>query len=210
MELENDLDELGLDDMESEEDAPVSGIPVEVDLCNKYYELLQDSLIRTAVSGVVVSSGRISPSKTRQKLKSWFTENGYKHFEQSQFRILTFLNSIWFIGCDNLSQEFWWTHKNLVLKLVYVCSVAEACNLQQYGLAPDGNCLPRSALYVYDYVISLDDEGFEELEAEFKGLLKTHDDLAQLFLKSFDEAPRGRSKTVEHKTKSKKEHKSHK
>jgi len=210
-ELENDLNELGsIDENDLDEDEPISGLPVEVKMCEKYYELMQDPLVHTAISGVVISDGRISPSKTRQKLKGWFAEGGYRPFESAQFKILTFLNSLWFVGCDNLSSEFWWVHKNFILKLIYVCSVAEACNLQQYGQGPDKYNLPRSVLYIYDYIVSLDDESFAELESEFKGLLKTHDDLLQVFLKSFDEQPRGRSKTAEAKPKTKKEHKSRK
>jgi hypothetical protein len=206
-ELEDELNELGsIDENELDEDEPINGLPVEVDICERYQELMRDDMIRVAMSGVVVSDGRISPSKTRQKIKAWLTEIKYRPFEQTQMRILTFLNSVWFVGCDNLSPEFWWIHKNLILKLVYISCVAEACNLQQYGQEADKHSLPRSTLYIYDYIVSLDDESFADLETEFKGLLKTHDELVQVFVKSFDEAPRGRSKTVDakpHKTKEK-------
>jgi hypothetical protein len=161
---------------------------VEMELCNKYYTLLQDPMIRIAISGIVVSEGKISASKTRQKLKSWFTEIGYKPFENSQLHLTTFLNSIWLVGCESLSDEFWWVHKAIILKFLYINAVAEACNLQQYGLTSKKSHIPRAALFIYDYIMTLDDEYFAELEAEFDELTKNNDDFCQVFMKSFDGA----------------------
>jgi hypothetical protein len=178
------LDDLDLDDMDDDGE---SG-PLEMELCNRYYTLLQDPMVRIAISGIVVSEGRISTSKTRQKLKQWLTEINYKPFENSQLQIVTFLNSIWFAGPENLSSEFWWIHKAIIQKLIYICAVAEACNLQQYGITPSKSHLPRSAMFIYDYIASLDESTFVELESEFETLAKTHDDLTQMFMKSFNEA----------------------
>lgn len=186
------------DDLEDDGGSP---IPAEVEICERYFDLLQDEMVRIAISGVVVAEGRISSSKTRQKLQSWFEERGFQSFERSHLRIMTFLNSVWFVGCENLSEEFWWTHKNMILKLVYVALVAEAANLQMYGAsAPSVKHLPRSALFLYDYISTLDDEAFTELEAEFKALAETHEDFCGVFMKMFKEPERtGRSKTVEAK-----------
>lgn len=183
-EIEN-LEELD-DDIDEE---PVTGLPAEVEICDRYYELVSDIMVRTAISGVVVSEGQISASKTRQKIKAWLDSITYKAFENAQLKILTFLNSVWFVGPENLSPDFWWVHKNAILKLLYVCSVAEACNLQQYGVSAKKNHIPRAVMFIYDYITSLEEEVFAELEAEFKTLTDDHSEFCQVFLKTFDDAP---------------------
>lgn len=200
----DDEDQLDLNDLDVDDEEDSPGV-LEIEICGKYYSLLQDPMIRIALSGVVVSEGRISTSKTRQKLTQWFKENGYKPFENSQLQLTTFLNTIWFAGCENLSSEFWWVHKVIIQKLLYVCTVAEACNLQQYGITSSKSHLPRSAMFIHDYISSLDDETFAELESEFDALSKTHEDLCRLFINSFDSSSsESSSKSSTKKTKSKK------
>jgi len=185
----------GLDD--DLDDEPVMGLPAEVEICDRYFELVSDPMVRMAISGVVISEGKISASKTRQKLKAWFSEITYRPFETTQLKITTFLNSLWYVDPENLSSAFWWTHKAVILKLLYVCSVAEACNLQQYGVTAKVNHIPRAVLFIYDYIASLDDEYFADLEAEFKTLTENHDEFCQVFMKSFGEVSAERSSKTE-------------
>lgn len=201
-EPENDLDELGINEDDIDDES--SGSPPELDICTKYLELMRDPMMRIAITGVVVVDGKISSSKSRQKLKQWFDEIGYQAFEMSQMQLLAFLNSIWFVGCESLSTEFWWVYRNIILKLAYVACVAEACNLQKYGVVGKGAHIPRAALFIYDYIKTLEESMFEELETEFKELRGEHEEFCQVFLKCFEPAEGARAKTEsKHKPKKK-------
>lgn len=189
-------------------DGPSGALPVDVEIEDRLSEILQDSAIRAAISGVVVADGKISTSRTRQKLKMWIDEIKFPTYEKSHLRLVTFLNSIWMAGCDSLTPEFWWTHKNMILKMVHVCLVGEACNQIQYGAKGNVKNLPHCAMFIYDYIMELGDDAFEDLEEDFKGIISNYEEFTQMFLKTFGEEvekpvteERGRSKTVEPKEK---------
>ncbi len=195
-----EIDNLDINE-EDLDDEPDSLIPVDVPICEKCLDLLQDENVKTALSGVVVEDGKISTSKTRQKLKMWIETHGYPTFERSHLKIQTFLNLIMFVGCESLSERFWWTYKNLILKLVHITCVAEAINLQRYGVGANIKHLPRSAIIIYDYATSLDEEAFAELDAEIKTLTDAHENFCGVFLKTFDDQIRSTAKPKTNKKK---------
>lgn len=198
-----------IEDTEDEDDLDVPGgaLPVDVEIEDRLSEILQDPAIRAAISGVVVADGKISTSRTRQKLKMWIDEIKFPTYEKSHLKLVTFLNSIWMAGCDSLTPEFWWTHKNMILKMVHVCLVGEACNQIQYGAKGNVKNLPHCAMFIYDYIMELGDDAFEDLEEDFQAIVSAHDDFTQMFLKTFGEEvekpaeERGRSKTADGKDK---------
>lgn len=179
----------------SEEELDVggsSGLPLEVEVNDRYLELLEDPYVRQAMGYVSVSdNGDISASKTRQKLLSWFSEHlkgGYPAFAQSRFRILNYLNTIWLAGCENLSPEFWWVNRNSVKRLLYIAMVAEALNHQQYNEShnPKKDEIPQAVVFIYDYIANeCTDESFAELNTEFLDLLKANSELCDVYLKCF-------------------------
>lgn len=207
------------DDTEDDDDldGPSAALPVDVEIEDRLSEILQDPAIRAAISGVVVADGKISTSRTRQKLKMWIDEIKFPTYEKSHLKLVTFLNSIWMAGCDSLTPEFWWTHKNMILKMVHVCLVGEACNQIQYGAKGNLKNLPHCAMFIYDYIMELGDNAFDDLEEDFKAITSTHEEFTQMFLKTFGEdvekpatEERGRSKTVESKGKTSEKKKSDK
>lgn len=199
----NDSKEDETDDEDGELEAG-GALPVDVEIEDRLSDLLQDPVIRTAVgSGVVTVDGKISTSKTRQKLKAWIEEIKFPTYEKSHLRLITFLNSVWMAGCDSLTPEFWWTHKNMLLKMVHVCLIGEACNQLQYGAKPNVKNLPHCAMFIYDYITSLGDDAFDDLEEDFREITKTHDEFTQMFLRTFGDDSDD-SKKVESKSEKKK------
>lgn len=191
----------------SEEELDVggsSGIPLEVEVNDRYLELIEDPYVRQAMGYVSVNdNGEISASKTRQKLLSWFSEHlkgGYPAFAQSRFRILNYLNTIWLAGCENLSPEFWWVNRNSVKRLLYISMVAEALNHLQFNDAhsPKREEIPQAVVFIHDYVTNeCGDEVFEELNAEFVELLKSNNELCDVYMKCFGKKEESRSREKE-------------
>lgn len=170
----------------------VSGLPLEVEVNDRYLELIEDPNVRQAMGYVSVSDGEISSSRTRQKLLSWFQghlKGGYREFTQSRFRILNYLNTVWLCGCENLSPEFWWVNRDPIKRLLYIAMVSEALNRQQYDEKhkPHKEDIPQSILFIHDYITNeCGDDAFEELNTEFVGLLKANSDLCDVYLKCFE------------------------
>jgi hypothetical protein len=192
-ELEN---KSGEEEEESEElDVGGSGgLPLEVEINDRYLELVEDPLVRQAMGYVAMNDeGEISASRTRQKLLAWLTEHlkgGYGTFDQSRFRILNYLNTLWLAGCDNLSQEFWWVNRDAVKRLIYILMVSEALHHQQHdsGHSPNKEEIPQAAMFVYNYVANeCDDEVFEDLNGEYVELLEENNELCDVYLKCFGE-----------------------
>jgi hypothetical protein len=188
-------EEVGNASNESEEDLDVggsTGLPLEVEINDRYLELIEDPYVRQAMGYVSVGDeGDISASKTRQKLLSWFDEHlkgGYASFAQSRFRIINYLNSIWLAGCDNLSQEFWWVNRDPVKRLLYIAMVAEAMHRQQYDEDhnPNKEEIPQAVMFVNDYIVNeCSDEAFEDLNGDYVELIEANKDLCDVYMKCF-------------------------
>ena len=189
-ELEN---QRGEEESESEEEiGGGSGLPLEVEVNDRYLELIEDPYVRQAMGYVSVNGrGEISASKTRQKLLAWFNghlKGGYVAFEQSRFRILNYLNTLWLSGFDNLSQEFWWVNRDQVRRLVYIAMVSEALHRQHYNDShhPKKEEIPQAVVYVHDYIVrECGDEVFEEMNGDYVELLESNNELCEVYMKCF-------------------------
>lgn len=165
------------------DDGP-TGIPLELEICDRYLAICQDPLIRIALSNVVDTKEKkeIDVIMTRKKLTDWLTVVGWATFEKSHLHIRSFLNCIWFAECESLSPEFWWEHRRTIMKLLYIVSIADAFRLQQSGImSVKGYRLPRAALFIYDYINSLEESIFADLEEDFEDLIKEHSGFCQVF-----------------------------
>ena len=168
-----------------------SGLPLEVEINDRYLELIEDPYVRKAMGYVSVKEGEISTSKTRQKLLSWFSEHlkeGYASFVPSRFRILNYLNTLWLAGCENLSPEFWWVNRDSVKRLVYIALVSEALHKQLYDSShsPKKDEIPQAVLFVYDYVANeCGDDAFEDLQKDYVELLENNNEICDIYMKSF-------------------------
>jgi len=175
---------------EDDLDEGSANTPLELEICDRYLALCQDPLIRFALSNVVTAvvdgKNTIDVNVTRKKLTEWLTVVGWTNFENSQLHLRSFLNCIWYVECESLSLEFWWEHRRNILKLLYIASIVDAFKLQANGVTSvKGHHLPRAALFIYDYIASLEEDTFAEMEEDFSELSKEHSEFCQTFNECF-------------------------
>lgn len=186
--IEESVD-IGEDDEEEEEEGAV-GLSADVEINDRYLEMLADAYIRQALSLVKRDdkSGDISGTKTRHTLLKWFgsLKRGAAEFDPSLIRILTFLNSVWFTGCDSLSPEFWWVNKTKIEDLVYVALIAHAFQMKskkQKGSAKD---IPKCVMFIHDYIErECKNAIFAELVEEFAQLCEDNQSFCHVYNKCF-------------------------
>ena len=184
---DGDEDMSGLED---EEEAG-GGIPAEVELNDRYMELIADPYVRTVVAMVVrnPNSGDISGTKTRHSLRKWFKDESiFKHgvasFEPHRMRILSFLNNVWFTGCDDLSTEFWWVNRDNILSLCYVAVITTGFGMGESKGSPEVTDMPKSAMHIYDYIErECQPKAFAELDEDFAAMCKENEDFSHVFTK---------------------------
>ena len=190
MEEEHDNNEE--ESIEIEDVGAAPGLPIEVEINDRYLDLVEDPLVRHALGYVAMNDeGAISTSRTRQKLLSWFNDHlkgGYAAFDPSRFRILNFLNTVWLAGCENLGQEFWWINRDSIQRLTYIAMVAEALHRQihEKDHRPNIEEIPQSAVFVHDYIMNeCGDEVFEDMNTDYVELLEGNAEFCDVYLKCF-------------------------
>jgi len=172
-ESENSIDDEDEDDLSEESSQPMA-LPVEIELNDRYLELLSDPLLYQANQCIISDrDGVISASKTRQKLCSFFDslKGGFIVFTGARIRSLVFLQSLWLAGAENLSQEYWWVNRNAIRRLLYVTMVAEAYHQRQHGDLKKEQ-IPPHLIFLYDYIDrECTDETFEEMHTDYLTLV---------------------------------------
>jgi len=171
---------------EEEEEGNTSGLPVEVEIIDRYCELLKDAYVRKSLTCISRSEKGISARKTRHSLQKWLIsglKGKFPEFMPSYLEILAFLDRIWLVGCENLSQEFWWVNRHKVMNLVYVAMVSTGVMV---GSKKEDNInnVPRSLMFIYDYISEeCNDDTFEDLADEFASICDKYDEFYKVFSK---------------------------
>jgi hypothetical protein len=173
------------EESQEEDEDEVSGLPVDVEIMDRYSELMADAYLLKAVSCVKRDENGVSSTKTRHSLQKWFHsfKTGLREFSPTHRRLISFLNIVWFIGPENLSQEFWWVNRAKLLDLTYIAMVSTALYV---GSKKEDNIdnIPKCVVFVYDYINKqCGDDIFEDLADDFASLCDVHGSFCKVFSK---------------------------